>query len=83
MLGLSTADGKAVHYKSALATNDLDDKLKTLKLYEIINGNRFYSRDNALYFLANAVDFFEEGSKPPFEDMDEDSNPVVVKLTLK
>lgn len=83
MLGLSTADGKTVHYKSALATNDLDDKLKTLKLYEIINGNRFYSRDNALYFLANAVDFFEEGSKPPFEDMDEDSNPVVVKLTLK
>ena len=33
--------------------------------------------------LVDAFKFFEEGAKPPFPDLKEDSNPVLVKLKLK
>lgn len=83
IIGISTSDGQANHHTSWLIQNDMDNTLKNIKLGEILTYSRFDYKDNSLYFLVNAVDFFEEGCKPPFEDMDEDSNPVVVKLTLK
>ena len=36
-----------------------------------------------LYLLINAFEFFNEGCNPPFPDLTEESNPVVVKLKLK
>jgi hypothetical protein len=31
----------------------------------------------------DAFKFFDEGGKPPFKELTEDSNPVVVKIKLK
>jgi hypothetical protein len=33
--------------------------------------------------LVDAFKFFEDGAKPPFPELAEDSNPVLVKLRLK
>ena len=45
--------------------------------------NLFYQKDGYLYLLVDAFKFFEEGARPPFADLTEDSNPVLVKLKLK
>ena len=41
------------------------------------------SKGGYLYVLVDAFKFFEEGAKPPFPELVEDSNPVLVKLRLK
>jgi len=43
----------------------------------------FYVENNYLYLLVGAESFFKEGSKPPFENLTEKSNPVVLKIKLK
>lgn len=40
-------------------------------------------KNGYIYIPVNAFKFFEEGAKPPFPDLTEDSNPVIVKLKLK
>lgn len=59
--------------------NDLDDCLKTIKIPLFPH----YQRNGYLYVLVNAIDFMEDGSKAPFPELTEESNPVVVKLKLK
>lgn len=55
---------------------------KFWKPYNVLGG-RGWIKDGYLYSMMNASDFFEEGCKPPFPDLEEDSNPVIVKLKLK
>ena len=59
--------------------NDLDDCLKSIRLPLCCH----FQRNGYLYVLISTPDFFEEGAKPPFPDLTEDSNPVLVKLKLK
>ena len=40
-------------------------------------------KNGYIHIPVNAYEFFEEGAKPPFPDLTEDSNPVIVKLKLK
>ena len=42
-----------------------------------------YQKEGYIYASINAYEFFEEGAKPPFPDLTEESNPVIVKLKLK
>ena len=64
--------------------NDLDEYLPPLELsHEILSGMKGFQKDGYLYVLVDAFKFFEEGAKPPFPELVEDSNPVLVKLRLK
>lgn len=83
MIGFASPDGKTVHHKSTRIINDLDDKLTSINLFDVISYARYQYDAGNIYFLVNAVDFFEEGNKPPFDNFSEESNPVIVKLKLK
>jgi hypothetical protein len=51
--------------------------------YKILSGTKGFQKDGYLYMLVDAFKFFEDGAKPPFPELAEDSNPVLVKLRLK
>ena len=80
-VGYCKAGGKAKVF-SRYFENDLDGYLKELS-FQGLDGHKISQRDGYLYTLVNAEEFLKEGSKSPFPDLAEDSNPVVVKLKLK
>lgn len=80
-VGYCKAGGKAKTI-SLYFENDLDGYLKELSL-EGLGEKKMSQRDGYLYALVNAEEFFKDGSKSPFPDLTEDSNPVVVRLKLK
>ena len=80
-VGYCKAGGKAKVF-SRYFENDLDGYLKELS-FQGLGGHKISQRDGYLYTLVGAEEFFKEGSKSPFPDLTEESNPVVVKLKLK
>ena len=82
--GFCPKNGKAKTYSNKGFKNDLDEYLPPLELsHSIFNGKKGFQKDGYLYVLVDAFKFFEEGAKPPFPELMEDSNPVLVKLRLK
>ena len=82
--GFCPKNGKAKTYSNKGFKNDLDEYLPPLELsHEILSGTKGFQKDGYLYVLVDAFKFFEEGAKPPFPELVEDSNPVLVKLRLK
>ena len=82
--GFCPKNGKAKTYSNKGFKNDLDEYLPPLELsHSILNGKKGFQKDGYLYVLVDAFKFFEEGAKPPFPELMEDSNPVLVKLRLK
>ena len=82
--GFCPKNGKAKTYSNKGFKNDLDEYLPPLELsYNILMGKKGFQKDGYLYVLVDAFKFFEEGAKPPFPELMEDSNPVLVKLRLK
>ena len=82
--GFCPKNGKAKTYSNKGFKNDLDEYLPSLELsHKILNGKKSFQKDGYLYLLVDAFKFFEEGAKPPFSELAEDSNPVLVKLRLK
>ena len=82
--GFCPKNGKAKTYSNKGFKNDLDEFLPPLELsLDILMGNKGFQKHGYLYVLVDAFKFFEEGAKPPFPDLVEDSNPVLVKLRLK
>ena len=63
--------------------NDIDEYFKDIDLTEYIDFRLFYIENNYLYILVGAESFFKEGCKPPFENLTEKSNPIVLKIKLK
>ena len=63
--------------------NDLDEYLKNIDIAMYIIERFFYVENNYLYLLIAAESFFKEGCKPPFENLTEKSNPIVLKIKLK
>ena len=82
-LAISDISGVTSGYTEEPVLNDLDEHLKNIELIRYIGGRTFCVSSNHLYILVNAFKFFEEGCKPPFEDLKDDSNPIIVKLKLK
>ena len=82
--GFCSKNGKAKTYSNKGFKNDLDEYLPPLELsHSILNGKKGFQKDGYLYVLVDAFKFFEDGAKPPFPELVEDSNPVLVKLRLK
>ena len=82
--GFCPKNGKAKTYSNKGFKNDLDEFLPPLELsLDILMGNKGFQKHGYLYVLVDAFKFFEEGAKPPFPELMEDSNPVLVKLRLK
>ena len=82
--GFCPKNGKARTYSNKGFKNDLDEYLPPLELsYKILSGTKGFQKDGYLYMLVDAFKFFEDGAKPPFPELAEDSNPVLVKLRLK
>ena len=82
--GFCPKNGKAKTYSNKGFKHDLDEYLPPLELsYKILSGTKGFQKDGYLYMLVDAFKFFEEGAKPPFPELVEDSNPVLVKLRLK
>ena len=82
--GFCPKNGKARTYSNKGFKNDLDEYLPPLELsYKILSGTKGFQKDGYLYVLVDAFKFFEDGAKPPFPELVEDSNPVLVKLRLK
>ena len=82
--GFCPKNGKAKTYSNKGFKNDLDEYLPPLELsHTILNGKKGFQKDGYLYVLVDAFKFFEDGAKPPFPELVEDSNPVLVKLRLK
>lgn len=82
--GFCPKNGKAKTYSNKGFKNDLDEYLPPLELsYNILMGKKGFQKDGYLYVLVDAFKFFEDGAKPPFPELMEDSNPVLVKLRLK
>jgi hypothetical protein len=82
--GFCPKNGKAKTYSNKGFKNDLDEYLPPLELsYKILSGTKGFQKDGYLYMLVDAFKFFEDGAKPPFPELAEDSNPVLVKLRLK
>ncbi|MBQ8443561.1 MAG: hypothetical protein IJX29_10210 [Bacteroides sp.] len=82
--GFCPKNGKAKTYSNKGFKNDLDEYLPPLELsYKVLSGKKGFQKRGYLYVLVDAFKFFEEGAKPPFPDLEEDSNPVLVKLHLK
>jgi hypothetical protein len=82
--GFCPKNGKAKTYSNKGFKNDLDEFLPPLELsYNILMGNKGFQKHGYLYVLVDAFKFFEDGAKPPFPELMEDSNPVLVKLRLK
>jgi hypothetical protein len=80
---LADTTGKIISCAEKLVSNDLDHYLKNINLLEYIGSRVFCIRDNYMYIPVNAFEFFNEGCEPPFKDLTEDSNPVILKLELK
>jgi lipoprotein len=80
--GFCPADGKGKTF-SKLFKNDVDKYCPSLDLYGPIYQGEFFQKNGYLYLLVDAFKFFEEGARPPFADLTEESNPVLVKLKLK
>ena len=80
--GFCPANGKAETF-SKLFKNDVDEFCPPLNMERRIANRNFFQKEGYIYTLVNAFEFFEEGAKPPFPDLTEDSNPVIVKLKLK
>lgn len=81
-VGFCPADGKAKTY-SKLFKNDVDKYCPAIDFEEKLGAGTLFQKNGYLYLLIEADKFFEEGAQPPFPDLTEDSNPVVVKLKLK
>lgn len=77
--GFCKADSKALTVSEKPFVNDLDNHLKNVE----IPFNMLYQRAGYLYFLVDAWRFLEEGCTPPFPNLTEDSNPIIVKMKLK
>ena len=80
--GFCPANGKAETF-SKFFKNDVDEFCPPLNMERRIANRNFFQKEGYIYTLVNAFEFFEEGAKPPFPDLTEDSNPVIVKLKLK
>ena len=80
--GFCPANGKAETF-SKLFKNDVDEFCPPLNMERRIANRNFFQKEGYIYTLVNAFEFFEEGAKPPFPDLTEDSNPVIVKLKFK
>lgn len=81
-VGFCPADGKAKTY-SKLFKNDVDKYCPSIDFLIKLGQGTLFQKNGYLYLLIEADKFFEEGAQPPFPDLTEDSNPVVVKLKLK
>ena len=68
---------------SKLFKNDVDKYCPSIDFSIPMNISSLFCKNGYLYMLVDAFKFFEEGAKPPFPDLKEDSNPVLVKLKLK
>ena len=77
-----SANGKG-KYASPLFKNDVDEYCPSLNFRFIMQNCSMVCKNGYIYIPVNAFKFFEEGAKPPFPDLTEDSNPVIVKLKLK
>ena len=80
--GFCPANGKAKAF-SQLFKNDIDEYCPPLDLGNLMLNRVLFQKEGYIYAPINAFKFFEEGTKPPFPDLTEDSNPVIVKLKLK
>jgi hypothetical protein len=80
--GFCPANGKANTF-SKFFKNDVDVYCPPINMERRIANRNFFQKEGYIYTLVNAFEFFEEGAKPPFPDLTEDSNPVIVKLKLK
>lgn len=80
--GYCRINGKALTFSLDGFVNDIDDHFKFWKPYNVLGG-RGWVKDGYLYSMMNASDFFKEGCKSPFPDLEEDSNPVILKFKLK
>ena len=80
--GYCPANGKG-KYASPLFKNDVDEYCPSLNFRFIMQNCSMVCKNGYIYIPVNAFKFFEEGAKPPFPDLTEDSNPVIVKLKLK
>ena len=80
--GFCPINGKAKTF-SQLFKNDIDEYCPPLDLGNLMYNRVFFQKEGYIYIPVNAYEFFEEGAKPPFPDLTEDSNPVIVKLKLK
>lgn len=80
--GFCPANGKAETF-SKFFKNDVDEFCPPLNMERRIANRNFFQKEGYIYTLVNAFEFFEEGAKPPFPELVEDSNPVLVKLRLK
>ena len=78
--GFCPLNGKAIRYSKHSFKNDLDNYLPYLKFNRL---DYCYVKDTFLYVLVEASCFFENEGNPPFPQLMEDSNPIVVKLKLK
>ena len=81
-IGYCPANGKSYSF-SKLFKNDVDNFCPSLDFEIPLYQGHLFQKDGYLYTLVDAFKFFEEGAKPPFPDLTEDSNPVIVKLKLK
>ena len=83
-IGFCHKNEKAKSYSDKPFKNDLDEYLPQLDFsYSLFNTNKSFQKNGYLYLLVEAYKFFEDGAKPPFTDLTEDSNPIVVKIKLK
>ena len=82
-LGYADNAGTASDYSDKPIINDIDNHLKTVELSKILDHRSFYIYKNNLYILVEAFRFFEEDCTPPFDDLTEESNPVLLKIKLK
>lgn len=81
-VGFCPANGKC-NVISRYFKNDIDEYCPTLDLYKIVSYGTYFQKNNYLYILVDAFKFLEEGTRSPFTDLKEDSNPILVKLRLK
>lgn len=81
-VGFCPANG-ACKVVSQYFINDVDEYCPTLDMNKILMNNSFYQKGKYLYVLVDAYKFLEDGAKSPFENLKEDSNPILVKLRLK
>ena len=80
--GFCKNNDKALTFSPNGFVNDVDECFKYWNPSGVLGGSGWV-KDGYLYALMNAYEFFEEGCKPPFSDLTEESNPVIVKLKLK
>jgi hypothetical protein len=81
-LGIADNTGKTSGYTEKPVVNDIDDYLKTIDIKSYLTNRTFCVYKKHLYILVDAYRFFEEDCKPPFDNLTEDSSPVVVKIRL-